>query len=179
MVEKETFQITVNGKKVDVTIRLAKDENDLEQIIHIENVCFPPSEAAKRADFIDRFRAFKENFVVAEIDNDVLIGFINGNTTDKPELPDELYHDVSLHKPDGDYQTVFGLDVLPIYRKQGVASHLMNYLINITKERGKKGMVLTCKDRLIHYYEKFGYEHKGVSNSNHGGSVWNDMVYIF
>ncbi|ORX45811.1 NH2-acetyltransferase [Piromyces finnis] len=179
MDKNEIFQVSINNKKIDVTIRLAENENDLEQIINIENVCFPPSEAAKRIDFVDRFRTFKENFVVAEINNNVLIGFINGNTTDKPELPDELYHDVSLHKPNGDYQTVFGLDVLPEYRNQGVAEHLMNYLINISKERGKKGMVLTCKDHLIHYYEKFGYKHKGVSNSNHGGSVWNDMIFIF
>ncbi|ORX85345.1 NH2-acetyltransferase [Anaeromyces robustus] len=178
MCEKEKFQVTVNNKNVDVIIRLAENENDLEQIINIENICFPPAEAAKREDFIDRYKAFKENFVVAEVDN-TLIGFVNGNTTDKPELPDELYHDVSLHKPDGDYQTVFGLDVIPEYRHQGVAGHLMEYLIKLSKLRGKKGMVLTCKDHLIHFYEKFGFKHQGVSNSTHGGSVWNDMVYIF
>lgn len=32
-----------------------------------------------------------------------VIGFVNGCTTDKPELPDELYHNCSLHKADTDY----------------------------------------------------------------------------
>lgn len=92
---------------------------------------------------------------------------------------DELYHNVSLHNPDGDYQTIFGLDVLPAYRRQGIAAALMNHLIEISKKRGKKGMILTCKDYLIHYYKTFGYKHQGVSSSTHGGAIWNDMLLRF
>ena len=124
------------------------------------------------------FFAFKENFFVAIEDGEV-VGFINGCTTNSPELPDELYHDTSLHNPNGAYQTVFGLDVLPKYRRNGIAENLLNYFIQISKARGKKGIVLTCKDYLVHYYKKFGFEHKGVSASSHGGAKWNDMVLIF
>lgn len=156
-----------------MNIRLATKE-DLNEIIKIESICFPEAEAAKESDFQKRFDAFKENFIIAE-DNGKIIGFINGCTTDLPELPDEL----QLHKKHGDYQTIFGLDVLPDYRRNGVAAQLMNYFIELSKERGKKGMVLTCKIHLIHYYEKFGFKHQGVSASEHGGAVWNDMVLIF
>lgn len=159
-------------------IRQATEE-DLNAIIEIESICFPQAEAAEEYDIRDRFAAFSENFIVAVDDNGKVAGFINGCTTDKPELPDELYHDTKLHKKDGAFQTIFGLDVLPEYRNKGVAAQLMNYLINISKERGKKGMVLTCKNHLIHYYEKFGYKHKGVSKSTHGGAVWNDMILMF
>ena len=158
-------------------IRLAAKE-DLNEIIKIESICFPEAEAAKESDFQKRFDAFKENFIIAE-DNGKIIGFINGCTTDLPELPDELYHNVQLHKNHGDYQTIFGLDVLPDYRRIGVATQLMNYFIELSKERGQKGMVLTCKNHLIHYYEKFGFKHQGVSASEHGGAAWNDMVLIF
>lgn len=160
-----------------MNIRLATKE-DLNEIIKIESICFPEAEAAKESDFQKRFDAFKENFIIAE-DNGKIIGFINGCTTDLPELPDELYHNVQLHKKHGDYQTIFGLDVLPDYRRNGVAAQLMNYIIELSKERGKKGMVLTCKNHLIHYYEKFAFKHQGVSASEHGGAVWNDMVLIF
>lgn len=177
---EHVFDITAeNGKQYKIKIRLAKDD-DLEQIISIEQTCFPPAEAAKPEDFKKRYAIFKENFVVAEsVNENKIIGFINGCTTDKPELPDELYHDASLHKPNGDFQTVFGLDVLPEYRKRGVAGELMKYLLKITKERGRKGAVLTCKDYLVKYYEKFGYKHMGVSKSSHGGAQWNDMVLKF
>ncbi|MDZ5254027.1 GNAT family N-acetyltransferase [Clostridium sp. LIBA-8841] len=151
---------------------------DLEEIIVIEGECFPVAEAAKEKDIRKRFDAFKENFIVAVKDGKV-IGFINGCTTDKPELPDELYHDTKLHNPNGDYQTVFGLDVLLEFRKNGVAEKLLNRLIELSKERGKKGMVLTCKDHLVHYYEKFGFKNHGVSDSSHGGAKWNDMILLF
>lgn len=160
-----------------MNIRLATKE-DLNEIIKIESICFPEAEAAKESDFQKRFDAFKENFIIAE-DNGKIIGFINGCTTDLPKLPDELYHNVQLHKKHGDYQTIFGLNVLPDYRRNGVAAQLMNYFIELSKERRKKGMVLTCKNHLIHYYEKFGFKHQGVSASEHGGAVWNDMVLIF
>lgn len=160
-----------------MNIRLATKE-DLNEIIKIESICFPEAEAAKESDFQKRFDVFKENFIIAE-DNGKIIGFINGCTTDLPKLPDELYHNVQLHKKHGDYQTIFGLNVLPDYRRNGVAAQLMNYFIELSKERGKKGMVLTCKNHLIHYYEKFGFKHQGVSASEHGGAVWNDMVLIF
>lgn len=158
-------------------IRQATKE-DLEEIIIIEGECFPEAEAAKEEDFRNRYAAFKENFFVA-VKNGKVVGFINGCTTNTPELPDELYHNTSLHNPYGDYQTVFGLDVLPEYRKCGIAAELLNYFIEISKERGKKGMVLTCKDHLVHYYKKFGFNHVGVSASSHGGAKWNDMILLF
>lgn len=159
-----------------MNIRLATKE-DLNEIIKIESICFPEAEAAKESDFQKRFDAFKENFIIAE-DNGKIIGFINGCTTDLPKLPDELYHNVQLHKKHGDYQTIFGLNVLPDYRRNGVAAQLMNYFIELSKERGKKGMVLTCKNHLIHYYEKFGFKHQGVSASEHGGAVWLSLIHI-
>ena len=65
------------------------------------------------------------------------------------------------------------------YRCMGIAEKLMNKLIEISKISGRKGMILTCKDRLIKYYEKFGYVNKGVSKSVHGGAIWYDMILKF
>lgn len=160
-----------------IEVRRATIE-ELDEIINIEKECFPPAEAASEDDLRKRFEAFSENFIVAIKDSKV-VGFINGCTTDKPALPDELYHDTTLHNPDGAYQTVFGLDVLPQYRNQGIAGKLLDELIKISMNRGKEGLVLTCKDHLVHYYVRFGFEHCGVSSSSHGGAKWNDMVLVF
>ncbi|MDU1910080.1 GNAT family N-acetyltransferase [Fusobacterium sp.] len=154
-------------------IRMA-EKNDVEKIVKIEQECFPAAEAAKEEDIYKRFEAFGENFIVA-VENGKVIGFVNGCTTDKPELPDELYHNTLLHKAAGGYQTVFGLDVLPEYRKKGVAGELLKYMISLSRKRNKKGIILTCKDYLIGYYEKFGFENQGVSASSHGGAKWNNM----
>ena len=116
-----------------LTIRFVKKE-DVERIADIELECFPVAEAADRETLKIRFEAFSENFLVAEKDGKV-VGFINGCTTNTPELPDELYHNTKLHKPNGDYQTVFGLDVVPEYRKQGIAEELLKKLIGLSIER--------------------------------------------
>ena len=158
-------------------IRTATKE-DINQLITIEALCFPPAEAASAEHIKERFEAFGECFLVAEVEGEV-IGFINGCVTNRPELPDALYHDVSLHNPKGAYQTVFGLDVLEAYRNQGIAGQLLQALIDKAKQQGRKGVVLTCKDYLVAYYERFGFVHQGISASEHGGSIWNDMVLTF
>ena len=151
---------------------------DVEEIIRIEAVCFPPAEAAQPDDVRARYAAFSENFFVFEQDGRIA-GFINGCTTDAPELPDALYHDTSLHRPDGAYQTVFGLDVLPEYRKNGIGGQLIRHYVATARARGKKGVVLTCKDHMIRFYERAGFTCKGVSASSHGGAKWNDMLIEF
>ena len=152
---------------------------DLEAVVFVESTCFPKEEAADRESFQLRIDTFPDSFFVAEQADGTIIGFINGCVTNSAVLHDELYHTASLHEPMGDYQTVFGLDVMPDYRHQGIAAALMNHLIQVTKERHKKGLILTCKEHLIAYYEKFGYEHQGVSASTHGGAIWNDMRLTF
>ena len=63
--------------------------------------------------------------------------------------------------------------------QHGIAARLMNTLIDDARSAGRKGCTLTCKDRLIHYYAKFGYKDEGISASEHGGAVWYDMVLEF
>ena len=38
---------------------------------------------------------------------------------------------------------------------------------------------LTCKDRLIGFYARFGYQDEGVSESTHGNVVWHQMRLRF
>ncbi|ENY98170.1 acetyltransferase [Hungatella hathewayi 12489931] len=160
------------------TIRNVKAE-DLDQVTEVEALCFPAAEAATEESFRKRIETFPESFFVAENESGKIIGFINGCVTDERTIRDEMFEDSGLHRADGMYQSIFGLDVIPEYRRQGVAADLMNHLIQTAKARGKKGMILTCKDRLIHYYEKFGYRSLGISGSVHGGAVWYDMLLEF
>lgn len=151
---------------------------DLDEVSKIEALCFPAAESGDKESFTWRIDTFPESFFVA-MDGSKIVGFINGCVTDKPILEDELYHHASGHKPNGDYQTVFGLDVISEYRCKGIASQLMEHLISVSKEAGRKGMILVCKDKLVHYYEKFGYKNQGPSKSTHGGSKWFDMLLEF
>lgn len=151
---------------------------DLETVAEVERICFPPAEAAGRDEFFRRIQAFPDSFFVAELDG-TIAGFINGAVTDERTIRDEMFENVSLHRAEGVYQSIFGLDVLPEYQHRGIASMLMEHMIGQAESRGKKGLILTCKDRLLSFYEKFGYRSLGVSASVHGGAVWYDMILEF
>jgi GNAT superfamily N-acetyltransferase len=149
----------------------------LDRVAEIEAICFPAAEAAPRKSFEERISAFPESFLVAEAEG-TLIGFINGCVTNSSVIYDELFYSTRHHKADGKNLTVFGLDVIPEYRKQGIAAQLMNHFIKLAKNTGRKSVILTCKDRLVPYYESFGYVNNGVSGSTHGGSQRFDMTLI-
>ena len=151
---------------------------DLAAVTEVEAICFPAAEAAAEESFKARIAAFPECFFVAEADGKI-IGFINGCATDSKTIYDEMYENSACHRPDGAYQSIFGLDVIPDYRCQGIAAALMDHMIEDAKNKGRKGLILTCKDRLIHYYAKFGYKNMGISKSVHGGAVWYDMILEF
>lgn len=158
-------------------IRHVKQE-DLEQVFQVEAVCFPAAEAASWESLEERIRTFPDSFLVAESEG-IIVGFINGAVTDSKVIRDEMFEDSSLHKPDGRYQSIFGLDVRPEYQRQGIAADLMRHLIEEAKKQGRAGLILTCKERLIPFYEQFGYRSMGVSESVHGGAVWYDMILEF
>lgn len=66
---------------------------------------------------------------------------------------------------------IFGVNTLPEYRRRGLAGTLINEMIAEARRQGRDGLVLTCKDRLVHYYAKFGFLNEGVSEkSTHGGA---------
>ena len=152
--------------------------DDVTKVAYIEEKCFPKSEAATLKSFLERFMAFPECFLVAEIDGKV-VGHINGCVTNYDKLIDALYHNSSLHEPDGPWQTVFGIAVLPDYQHQGIARALMEHFKENAKKRGKQGILLTCKDEKIGFYESLGFTYDGVSASSHGGARWNDMILKF
>lgn len=162
---------------MNITIREVTID-DLDSVTNVESECFPKTEAADKSSLKERIETFPKSFFVAEVNNKI-IGFINGCVINDTVICDELYKNSKLHMPEGEYQTIFGLDVVPEYRHRGIATELMNHMIKSSKLSGRKGVVLTCKNNLIEYYEKFGYKNKGVSKSVHGGAKWYDMILEF
>ncbi len=162
-----------------INIRPAVPE-DVVKIAQVEEKCFPPAEAASLKSFLERFMAFPECFWVAETKEDgKVIGHVNGCITSYPRIIDALYHNTALHEPDGPWQAVFGIAVLPEFQRRKIASALMNQLKKDAKERGRKGIILTCKEEKLGFYEGLGFKNEGVSESVHGGAKWYDMVLEF
>ncbi len=152
---------------------------DLANIAAVEAACFPAAEAATEADFAARLQVYPNHFWLLEEEDGTLVSFINGLVTNEPVLRDEMYADAGFHDEQGAWQMIFGVNTLPQYRRQGLAARVMERVITDAKAQGRKGCVLTCKEKLIHYYETFGFQNEGVSKSVHGGVVWYDMRLTF
>lgn len=147
---------------------------DIQAITKVEMTCFPKAEAATEEDFRNRLRVYPNHFWLLE-DDKKLVSFINGMVTNEKILTDEMYENVDLHNENGQWQMIFGVNTIPEYRRQGCAEKLMRKVISDAKDQGRKGLVLTCKDMLVHYYEKFGFKNEGISDSTHGGAIWYNM----
>ncbi len=152
---------------------------DLPAVTAVEAACFPAAEAATEADFAKRLAVYPDYFWLMEDDDGTLVSFVNGLVTDEAHLRDEMYADASLHNENGAWQMIFGVNTLPEYRRRGLAEQVLRRVISDAKAQGRKGCVLTCKDKLLHYYGKLGFVNEGVSESTHGGVVWYEMRLTF
>ena len=151
---------------------------DLEDIAAVEAACFPVAEAATKEEFAERIQHYGDHFFLL-YDKQKLIAFVDGFVTDEQNLTDEMYEKASLHNENGAWQMIFGVDTIPEYRCRGCAAALLNHVICEAKAQGRKGLVLTCKDKLVHYYAKFGFVSEGISGSTHGNVVWHQMRLSF
>ena len=95
-------------------------------------------------------------------------------------MTDTMYENACMHNESGAWQMIFGVNTLPEYRKRGYAGELIRRAIADARQQGRKGLVLTCKDRLLAYYAKFGFVDEGVSEkSTHGNVQWHQMRLTF
>ena len=151
---------------------------DLDAITKIENECFPPEEAAPKEALADRLAHYPDHFWLL-FDEDNMVGFVNGMVSNYVDLRDEMYQEAAKHQSKGSWQMIFGVDTLPAYRNQGCAAMLLERAIEDAKTQDRLGLVLTCKDQLIPYYAKFGFNDEGISDSKHGGARWHQMRLTF
>ena len=151
---------------------------DLDDIASVESVCFPVLEAATKEEFEQRIKYFGNHFWLM-FEGEKLIAFVDGFVTDEADLTDEMYEKAELHNEYGAWQMIFGVNTIPACRRHGYAGELICRAIQDAKKQGQKGLVLTCKDRLVPYYAKFGFVNEGVSDSAHGNVVWNQMRLTF
>lgn len=161
----------------EATIRTASLD-DLDAIAAAELASFPAAEAATRESFAARLSTYPDHFWLLEVDGR-LASFVNGMTTDEPVLRDEMYDDAALHNEAGAWQMIFGVVTVPEFRRRGYAERLLRHVVEEARAQGRKGLVLTCKDRLVHYYAKFGFVDEGLSDSTHGGVAWHEMRLTF
>ena len=148
------------------------------QAAKIEQICFPPNEACSEEHIRERVAEAPELFLVA-VDKQTgrLAGFLNGLATNEQKFRDEFFLDVSLFEPDGKNVMLRGLDVLPDYRRQGMAKELVSQYASREKKNGRDTLTLTCLDAKVEMYKKMGFVDNGMADSTWGGEEWHEMAY--
>lgn len=163
--------------------------DDLDALTSVETACFPPAEAADIERIATRIEHFPEHFWLlinpdddpadacfpARLEDGMLVSFINGMTTDEPDLIDDMYEQADLHDERGRWQMILGVDTAPLYQHRGCAAYLMRRVILDAAISHRDGLVLTCKERLLDFYRSFGFHDEGVCPSKHGNATWHQM----
>ena len=159
-------------------IRTANME-DLDAVASVEALCFPPAEAATKEAFAQRLQYYADHFWLM-FEGNRLVSFVDGFVTDQEDLEDEMYERASMHNENGAWQMIFGVNTIPTCRKKGYAGLLIQRAIDDARKQGRKGLVLTCKPKLVSYYGRFGFVDEGVSEKSvHGNAVWHQMRLTF
>ena len=151
-------------------------QEEAEEAARIENVCFPPHEACSREHMLERIKATPELFLVAvDKESGKIAGFLNGIAVCETTFRDDFFTDASLHDPDGKNVMLLGLDVLPEYRRQGLAREIVFNYCRKERENGRQRLILTCHDSKVEMYRKMGFRDLGLSQSSWGGEKWHEM----
>ena len=149
---------------------------ETEQAVEIETTCFPPHEACKPEIMRARGAVAADWFLVA-VDRATgkIAGFIDGLATNDEALRDAIYTDANLHNPEGCNVMILGVNVLPDYRRQGLAREMMVQYLQREQARGTKRVILTCLSHRVGMYRAFGFHEIGASDSTWGNEAWIEM----
>ncbi len=162
---------------------------DIEELARLEALAFPKEEAASKERIAERMMRFPDYcWILCEIGPNVpgtngpkvetILAYINGIATDEKDLQDIMYEDPAMHHADGKNLMIFSVVTNPLYLHRGYASYLMDFVIKDCR-KSKQALVLTCKEHLVGFYQKFGYKEEGISVSSHGGAIWHQMRYTY
>ncbi len=157
---------------MNLNIRKARPK-DMDRVYEIEQESFPPEEAATKEKYIWRQEHYPELFLIAE-DSGHICGCICMISMDASLINDDVFETDPI--PDGKTCAVLTVMTEAAARRKGVAGLLLEAGIDAARSQGMDSIVLTCKEHLVHYYSRFGFEKVGVSASVHGGAVWYDMT---
>jgi len=146
----------------------------LDEVFRVEHESFPPDEAASRQTLETRMRLAPDYFFGAFRDGR-LVGFINGTITEGSVLH---LQDFYKHDENGKMMIIHGVVTRKEDRRKGVATEMLKKYLEILKlNKQIQVIALLSKDRLVHFYNRFGFQQVRVSEVRLGVDLWNEMHY--
>jgi GNAT superfamily N-acetyltransferase len=144
----------------------------LDEVTEVEHESFPADEAASKETISIRMRLAPQYFYGA-FENGQLIGFMNGTVTNGSVL---LKDDFYKHDVDGKMLIIHGVVTRKEHRRKGVASEMLKrYLEMVKKQKNIDTIALLSKERLTHFYSRFGFRTVRLSEVRLGAEQWHEM----
>ncbi len=178
------MEVTEQVKNIDLTIAFQKGItisqvklSDLPAVLRIERLGFSAEEAGTEQDFYDRIQTIPETFLIARYGQQI-VGFIVGPAVSDQYVSDEMYKNTPSNLKEGGHQLVLSIATDPAYRGHGIGSQLLAALEKVARAAGRKTISLDSLSDKIPFYEKNGFQNKGVSASSHADETWYNMVKV-
>jgi ribosomal protein S18 acetylase RimI-like enzyme len=148
--------------------------SDLDRCFEIEHLSYDGDEAANKDKIKRRIEQYPQGFIVLETEGTVM-GFINSGATDHVEMSDDAIKEMIGHNPSGSKIVIMSVVVHPGVQGKGYGKQLMESFITRMQSFGKSSIHLMCQKIYVPFYEQFGFQLHGASQSEHGGLQWFEM----
>lgn len=151
-----------------------QDNEEMRQAIaSLESSSYPADEAAS-AEQIGYRVTHAGDFFRTWMKGEQVIGFVNGTATFGNTLTEES---MSTHESDGTTLCIHSVCVHPEYRRQGIATRMLQaYLAQLPAQ--VEIVLLMTKKTLIPFYSKCGFKLVGKSAVVHGKDPWFEMIRL-
>ncbi|CAG8773825.1 25626_t:CDS:2, partial [Racocetra persica] len=163
--------------------------SDVKRAFQLESEGYPPEEAATLEKLVYRQGLAPTLFLGAYLPANLstsserlLIGFVVSTLTNATTITDES---MSHHDPFGKTVCIHSVCVDKLYRRRGVATHMLNeYITRLRNESQNRDVgvkyemvALISHEYLIPLYQKVGFILKGESQVIHGNEKWFDLTF--
>ncbi|CAO3611575.1 unnamed protein product [Cunninghamella blakesleeana] len=155
--------------------------SDLDDLYELEKESYHPDEAASKDQLKARIGYSQDMneppllFLVARngTDNDI-VGYLCSTLSTSPLVTDKS---LSINEPQGRTVCLHSVCVSPKYRRQGIATKMLDYWIDLHKQRKQFDRIaIMSRPSLLPLYTSVGFVDLGISAVVHGPEKWNDCV---
>ncbi|PRC91847.1 GNAT family N-acetyltransferase [Solimicrobium silvestre] len=148
---------------------------DLQRCYDIESSAYEGDEAATREKIALRIDQYPQGFLVMEQAGKI-VGFINSGCAHEVTMSDHEFKELIGHDPLSLNVVIMSVVVAPEHQGKGLATMLMHQFVQQTRDMGKKTIHLMCKERHVKLYGQLGFRYVRLSDSEHGGMAWHEMM---
>ena len=149
--------------------------SDLDLLYDAEKRCFK-GDSLNREDLEAMLERFPEHFLLL-YEEDVFIGYLISCPSSLERFEDTLFQG-KAYEEEGSQLYLLGLGILPEYQGRGYGSLLIERLKEDAFRQKRKRIILTCREELVSFYSRCGFETAGDSRSCFAGKRWKEMILV-